>query len=97
MKTTYTIPQKMIDSGSFHDLASDMADREIVFAPGCKYAVVCAAIYGGKGYTTHKTAMAAIAASQRVSDYSHKIIDEFGQVWVNYGNRLVNNDSRPVK
>lgn len=78
--TTYTIPQKMSNTGSIHDLASDMFDRDIVFAPGCKYAVVCAAYYGGKGYTTHRTLAAAIAASRRISDYSHQIIDEYGQL-----------------
>lgn len=76
--TTYTIPQKMSNSGSIHDIASDMYDRDIVFAPGCKYAVVLASYYGGKGYTTHRTEGAAIAASRRQADYSHCIIDTDG-------------------
>lgn len=58
---TFTIPQKMSNSGSIHDIASDMYDREIVFAPGCKFAVVLASYYGGKGYTTHRSEDAAIA------------------------------------
>jgi len=81
----YTIPQKMSNSGSIHDIASDMYDRDIVFAPGCKYAVILASYYGGKGYTTHKTETATIAASRKNSAYSHKIIDTEGNRYlVNY-------------
>ena len=87
--TTYTIPQKMSNTGSIHDLASDMFDRDIVFAPSCKYAVVLAAYYDGKGYTTHKTESAAIAASKSNADYSHEIIDTTGHRWLVYGDRLV--------
>lgn len=77
MTTTYTIPAKMSNSGTIHDIAAEY-DRDVVFAPGAKYAVVLASYYGGKGYTTHKTAAAAIAASHRKRDYSHEIIDEDG-------------------
>ena len=76
---TYTIPRKMSGTGSIHDIASDQIDRNIVFAPGCKYAVVLAAYYGGKGYTTHKTAALAAAASRRSAGYSHVIIDATGR------------------
>lgn len=86
--TTYTIPQKMSNSGSIHDIASDMFDRNIVFAPGCKYAVVLASYYGGKGYTTHKTAEATIAESRRQRDYSHQIIDAEGNEYVANHDRL---------
>lgn len=75
--TTYVIPQKMSNSGSIHDIESDLEDREIKFTPGCIYAVVRAAYYGGKGYTTHRTEEAAVRASQS-SSYSHKIIDRDG-------------------
>lgn len=78
MTSTYTIPQKMSCSGSIHDLASDMYDRDIAFAPGYKYAVVLAAYYGGKGYTTHRTAEAAARASLRNEKYSHAVIDAEG-------------------
>ena len=57
-----TIPQKMSNSGSIHDIASDQFDRRIVFGKGCKYAVILASYYGGKGYTTHKTEAAAVRA-----------------------------------
>jgi len=87
--TTYTIPQKMSNSGSIHDIASGMFDREIVFASGCKFAVVLSSYYGGKGYTTHKTEAAAIAASSRNKDWSHRIIDASGQEYVIHGDRLV--------
>ena len=77
--TTYTIPGKMSNSGSIHDIAYDNFDRDIVFAPGCIYAVIRASYYGGNGYTTHKTEGAAIAASHRQGNYSHTIIDTDGQ------------------
>lgn len=80
--TTYTIPQKMSGTGSIHDIASDQYDREIHFAPGCRFAVVLAAYYGGKGYTTHRTEEAAIAASRRVRDYSHAIINTEGREYL---------------
>jgi hypothetical protein len=87
--TTYTIPQKMSGSGSIHDIASDMYGRDIVFGPGCKYAVVLASYYGGKGYTTHRSESAAIAASRRNSDYSHDIIDTNGNKYAVCGDELV--------
>ena len=53
--TTHIIPQKMSNTGSIHDIASDNFDRDIKFPAGAKYAVVLASYYGGKGYTMHKT------------------------------------------
>lgn len=75
---TKTIPQKMSGTGDIHDIASDLFDRDIVFAPGCVYAVILAAYYGGKGYTTHRTPEAAIAASRKVKDFSRIIADVRG-------------------
>lgn len=74
----YIIKQKMSGTGSIHDLASDLEDR-IISGPG-KYAVVLASYYGGKGYTTHMTADAAIKKSQSLykHGFSHAIIDENG-------------------
>lgn len=86
---TYTIPQKMSGTGTIHDIASDMHDRDIVFAPGCNYAVVLASYYGGKGYTTHKTEQTAIAASVRNKDYSHEIIDQDGNTYYVEYDRLI--------
>ena len=79
----YTIEQKMSGTGTIHDIASDLFDRGIRFSTGCKYAVVLAAYYGGKGYTTHKTANAAARKSYALSmaDYSHKIIDDEGNTY----------------
>ena len=86
---TITIHQKMSGTGSIHDLASDKYDRDIVFAPGCKYAVILAACYGGKGYTTHKTEAAAIKASNRLKDYSREVIDISGaEYYVEYDRLL---------
>jgi len=87
--TTYTIPQKQSNSGSIHDIASDMFDRDIVFAPGCNFAIVLASYYGGKGYTTHKTMAAAIAASRRNKEFSHRIIDTEGNEYFIYGTSLI--------
>jgi hypothetical protein len=85
---TYTISQKMSGTGNIHDIASAMFDRDIVFPTDCKFAVVLASYYGGKGYTTHKTEKAAINASRRLSDYSHRIIDTEGREYVAQGDRL---------
>ena len=75
---TYTIKQKMSNTGNIYDLASSISDRIIKFASGTKYAVILAAYYGGKGYTTHRTVEAAIAKSKSLRDYSHGIIDRDG-------------------
>ena len=89
--TTYTIPQKMSGTGSIHDIASDCFDREIVFAPDCKYAVVLASYYGGKGYTTHRTERAAIKASNAQKNYSHEVIDREGNLYLVDYDKLVAN------
>ena len=81
---TYTIKQKMSNSGTIHDLNSDQFDRDINFRSDCIYAVVLAAFYGGRGYTTHKTAQAAVNQSMRMADYSHKIIDSDGNIYTVY-------------
>ena len=79
--SAYTIRRKMSGTGNYHDIASDLCDRHIHFGPGCKYAVVLAAYYGGKGYTSHKTESAAIRAAHRLGDYSYQIIDTEGNVY----------------
>lgn len=82
--TIYTIPQKQSGTGTIHDIASDMYDRDIRFPKGCIFAVVLASYYGGKGYTTHKSVAATIAASKREKS-SHSIIDARGkEYYVNY-------------
>ena len=85
---TYTIPQKMSNSGNIHDIAADNYDRDIKFQAGCKYAVVLSGYYGGKGYTTHRTQAATITASKQCGDYSHKIIDCAGNKYLVNGDRL---------
>ncbi len=79
--TIYTIPSKLSNTGSIHDIASEHGDRVIQFAPGCKYAVVRASYYGGKGYSTHKTDQAAAKASNGQGNYSHNIIDSEGNLY----------------
>lgn len=86
---TYTIPQKMSNTGSIHDIASDMFDRDIKFPAGHKYAVVLAAYYGGKGYTTHRTEAAAIRASRKNKDFSHQVLDYNGIRYTVYYDRLI--------
>lgn len=82
----FIIKKKQSNTGTIHDLASDMVDR-VIEGRG-KYAVVLAAYYGGKGYTTHETAEATIKAAREVAKrgYSYEIIDENGST---YG---INND-----
>lgn len=75
----YTIPRKMSGTGTIHDIENDLIDRDIHFGPGCRYAVVTAAYYGGRGYTTHKTEATAIKAAHALGDYSHAIIDTEGR------------------
>jgi len=77
----HTIGEKMSGTGAIHDIASDLMDRDIEFPAGSKYAVVIAAYYGGKGYTTHKTEGAAIKQARHMADYSHEIIDLNGNLY----------------
>jgi len=86
-----TIEKKMGGTGNIHDIASDLTDREINFRAGTKYAVVLAAYYGEKGYTTHKTAKTAIAAARKMSniDYSFEIIDRYGHRYDVHNGKLV--------
>lgn len=69
------IPQKQSNSGSIHDIASDMYDREIKFPKGHLYAVVLASYYNGKKtYSTHTTEEATIQADRRHKNFSRQII-----------------------
>lgn len=88
MATILTIPQKMSGTGSIHDIASDMFDRKVTFAPGCRFAVVLSSYYGGKGFSTHKSEEAVIAASRRNRAYSHCIVDVLGVTYGIMGDRL---------
>lgn len=85
---TYQIPQKMSNTGSIHDIESEMFPREIQFRAGCKYAVVLASYYGGKGYTTHRTQDAAIRAARRNESYSLRILDVDGNYYDIIGDQL---------
>lgn len=75
------IPQKMSNTGSIHDIASEHFDREIKFPKGAMYAVVLSSYYGGKGYTTHASEQATIQADRRNRDYSRQIIGVDGWVY----------------
>lgn len=86
--TILTIPQKMSNTGSIYDLASDQYDRDIRFRAGEVYAIVDAAYYGGKGYSTYRSVTTAIKASRK-HPYAHQIIDARGQVYAVDYDRLV--------
>jgi hypothetical protein len=88
MSKIYTIEQKMSGTGTIHDIASDLYDRDVEFGDEDKYAVVTAAYYGGKGYTTHETDDDAIAAARDLDGCSYEIIDEFGSTYAINGDRL---------
>ena len=75
---TLTISQDL--HRNIHSIADQNCDRDINFPSGCEYAVVLASYYGGKGYTCHKTADAAMEKSQKESEYSHQIIDTDGNI-----------------
>ena len=72
------IKAKMSGTGSIHDIASEHGSRTI--SGSGEYAVVLAAYYGGKGYTTHLTERAAIKQAERMAEagYSFAIIDSKG-------------------
>lgn len=72
------IPQKVGGTGSIHDIASDQYDREVKIPKGSQFAVVLAAYYGGKGYTTHKTESATIQADRRQREFSRQILGADG-------------------
>lgn len=76
------IPQKMSNTGSIHDIASEHFPREIKFPKGAEYAVVLAAYYGGKGYTTHQSVSATIQADKRNEEYSHEILGVDGWLYI---------------
>lgn len=77
-----TIPGKMSNTGTIHDIARQDEDRVIEFRGAAKYAVILASYYGGKGYTTHVTAESAAHQSRKMHEYSHEILDS-------EGNRLI--------
>ena len=89
MSNVFIIKQKQSGTGTVHDLASQYFDRKIIFSDGCEFAVVKAAYYGGKGYSTHKTKESAIEASRRISGYYHCIIDNKGNIYDSHGDPLV--------
>lgn len=64
-----------------------MYDRDIRFPKGCIFAVVLSSYYGGKGYTTHKSVAATVAASRK-EESSHAIIDARGNEYYVNGNKL---------
>ena len=72
------IPQKMSNSGSIHDIESDMYAREIKFRKGCHFAVVLSSFYGDH-YTTHQTLTAAAKMSRKMKEWSHVVINSEGE------------------
>lgn len=90
MSNTQTLLIPVNPYANINSIASKLEDRRITFAPGCRYAVVLASFYGSrKGYSTHRTAEAAIKASRRLGDISHQIISVDGTRYAIYNDRLV--------
>lgn len=52
-------------------MAAPHFDRVIKFPKGSKYAVILACYYGGKGYTTHRTMITAIAQAAKLDRVGH--------------------------
>lgn len=73
---TYTIKQKMSNTGEHTRYSKRCWGQDYKICPNCKFAVVLASYYGGKGYSTHRTEATAISASGKLKDYSHNIIDK---------------------
>jgi len=89
---TYTIKAKMSNTGTIHDIASDMHDRVINFRGDTQYAVVLAAYYGGKGYTTHVSEGAAAKKALSLKGYSYEIIGTKGKQYTAYNDQLIPED-----
>lgn len=77
----HTIEQRMSGTGNIYSLASDLFTRQIKGRG--EYAVVLSAYYGGRGYTTHLTADAAIAQYNRTcrQGFSCELIGADGQIY----------------
>jgi len=74
------IASKQSNTGSIHDLASDTMDRVIKIPASAGYIIILAAYYGGKGYSTHSTAEAAVkkVKNLRKNNYSFRAFDAEG-------------------
>ena len=86
--TTVIIPQKMSGTGSIHDTASDLCDRELHFNKTNQYAIVLAAYYGrgvAGAESYHRSLDAAVKAAHRLADYSLVIIDDCGNSYFRDG------------
>ena len=86
MNHTVTIPSTQYLN--IYSIANQHCDREIVFKPNTKYAVVCPSCYGKNIYTTHKTERAAIRQAKKLNklNYHYSIIDRKGNhgFWIGY-------------
>lgn len=78
---TYIIPQKQSNSGSIHDIASDMRAREIRVPDNATHIIILSSYYGGKGYTTHTDAEAAAKKCKalRKDGTSYQVFSAEGQ------------------
>lgn len=86
-----TIAQKLSNSGSIYDLASDMFPRKIRFRKGERYAVLLPSFYN-VAQRAAQDIEAAIAKFYRFVNagyYGTRIIDRKGRVLEPFGKRLV--------
>ena len=77
-----TIPQKPSNSGTIHDLASDLYDRQINLGNRFNYTVVLPSFFGDVS-SRHKTTDAVVrkVRSLHSQGYAPVIIDRLGQQW----------------
>ena len=74
-----TILQKMSNTGSIHDLASDMYDIDIDMGDKYLFVVVCPAYYNVKP-TRHSTFELALSQAKKMSKYGPSILDCRGNI-----------------
>ena len=65
-------------NSSIHSIRNQQYEREIRFYGENQYALVLAAYYGGKGYTTHNSIEQLAKIAKKNKGYSFDIIDREG-------------------
>lgn len=75
------IEAKPSNSGSIHDLASDMRDRNIKIPAAAEFIIILSSYYGGRGFTTHASYDSAVkkAKQLRNDNFSFQIFTSDGE------------------
>lgn len=89
--TKVIIPQKMSGTGTIHDLASDLYDREIRFRKNTPYAVVLPSYYNcsPRLAKTEKGAIRLLKLERERGYESVAVIDSQGNTLIDYADRLI--------